>query len=126
MPTIPQYLVVPPKRRRRKPVTASPALSLTAAVYDTGTAVTLTFNRAVDITGIVPSEIVLDDGQLTGERFLGSAAVLTSPTIVRIDLTSTGFESATPDIRLTASAASNITASGTPWQGVTDLELPFG
>src|SRR4051812_25558955 len=71
------------RRKRRGATQAAPpplALTLVAAGYDdvTGT-LTLAFDRAIDIAGIVPGDVVVDDGT-AGIEWGGTAdATLAGP-----------------------------------------------
>ncbi len=118
------------RRRRRKPI-ASPgpaALTLVAAYYDAATLVRLTFDRPIDIAGIVASAIVVSDGPYEAARFAGTAAAeLSAPATIELPLELTGPASG-PIVTLTASALNGIVAvdDGGTWAGVTDVELPFG
>ena len=119
-------------RRRRQDVSSSPApappvaLTLIAAEYDTGTTIELTFDRAVDIAGIVVGDVSVNEGP-ESIRYVGSgAATLVTPTKVVIGLVEDGGQGA-PFITLTAGAGNGIVAvdDGGAWAGVTNLVLPF-
>ncbi len=138
-PSLPPMLLFPPTefrkrrgRRRRDVQSASPpvALTLIAAEYFPGMAVTLTFDQPIDIDAIVPSAIVVQDGEFTQTRYVGNGADLTGPTSVEISLVNTTEESPVPDVRLTAAANVGIIATDGPipggaWTGITNLVLPF-
>ncbi len=113
------------KRRRSAPPAA---LTLVAAEYDAATLVRLTFDRPIDIAGIVASAIVVSDGPYEAARFAGTgAAELSAPATVELPLELTGPASG-PIVTLTASALNGIVAvdDGGTWAGVADVELPFG
>ena len=128
---------VPPKLRkndrpaRRKATIAPPATppTLVSAAYDEGNSVTLTFDRAVDVAGVVGSAIRVNDGGGEVDATLnatGAVAVL-SPTSVRLGLVHAGPPTG-PGMTMTATAGNGIVAvnGGAPWAGVTELTLPFG
>ncbi len=102
-------------------------LNLVGAEYVAGATITLTFDRAIDIAGLVGNQIVVDDGANTGVIWEAiGAATLLGPAIVRIGLTDLGGSSIA-DTVLDASAATGIVAvdDGGTWDGVTNLVLPF-
>ena len=117
-------------RRKRKPGAAAPnllPLTLVAAVYEGGAAVTLTFDRAIDIAGLDGSSATVDDGVFGLSQYAGTAAAtLQSPTSVQIELSAIG-EWTGPDVRLNVGTGNGIVAvnDGGTWGGVSDLELPF-
>ncbi|HEV2294953.1 MAG TPA: hypothetical protein VGR35_13955 [Tepidisphaeraceae bacterium] len=120
--------LIPFIRRRRRPkmVTPPAALMLVAAEYDSEVSVTLTFDRAIDVAGLVGSAIVVEDAG-AGLRFEATGPVtIINPQTVRIGLGETG-PSGTADNILNASAGSGIVAvdDGGMWAGVSDLVLPF-
>ncbi len=99
---------------------------LTSATYETDAAVTLTFDRPVDISGILASFIVVDDGQFTNTRYEGGGAELAGAASVWIELVPIGAASG-GTVRLMAGAGNGIvaTADGAAWAGVSDVALPF-
>ena len=102
-----------PARGARKAVPPVGPLTLVAASYEPGAYVELTFDRAIDIAGIVPSTVLLSDGDVMGFFYEGSdEAFLMGPTV----------------LRMTVGAGNGVVASGdgAAWAGVMDLELPFG
>jgi hypothetical protein len=128
IPTIPIFR----KRhgRERPPARVLP-LSLVQATYlsggEGGPAIRLAFDRAIDVSGLVGTQIVIADGSINGLRYdaQGDLTVI-DPQTIEIGLVD--IESwAGPDVRLTASAASGIVAAddGGTWAGVTNLMLPF-
>ena len=68
------------------------ALTLVAASYDTGTSVTLVFDRAVAIGGINVGVVLVND-EFTNETYAGSGAVLVAPDAVQLSLTPVGAAS---------------------------------
>jgi hypothetical protein len=85
----------------------------------------LTFDRPVDIAGIVPSAVVVNDAITAGGKYAGYAAALTSATVVEVSLEFVEAISGT-DIRLDAGPGTGIVAAddGGAWAGA-DVELPF-
>jgi hypothetical protein len=114
-------------RAKRKRTPPPAALVLVAATYEEVVSVSLTFDRPIDIAGLVGAQITVDDGAVAGILYAGtSVATLTDPQTVRIELVEVGV-SGDPGTRLTASAANGIVAvdDGGEWAGVSDVELPF-
>jgi hypothetical protein len=116
------------RRRRRPPAATAPtpvALTLVAAEYFDGETVWLTFDRPVDLAGIVPSAIVVNDAVTAGGKYAGYAAMLTGPTVVEVSLEFVEAISGT-EIRLDVGAGTGIVAvdDGGTWAGA-DVELPF-
>jgi hypothetical protein len=102
------------------------ALLLVSATYSTGAWVRLTFDRAVDISGIHVAAITVNDDD-SDETYVGSGtASLFTPNTVQVPLAilhgSTG-----PGTELTASNATGIAADddGGTWAGVTNAALPY-
>jgi hypothetical protein len=87
--------------------------------------VRLNFDRDVDITHVVPSEITIDDGPGTG-KLLGGTGAAHEPGVVNVALAVIGT-SESAETTLTAGAGNGIVAAddGAAWAGVTDLVLPF-
>ena len=101
-------------------------LALVAAEYQPSQWVRLTFDRAIDIAGLDATQVLVNDGTDTGSAWQGTGGgTLVSPTTVEIQVVEIG-DSATPDVRLTATDETGIVAvgDGAAWAGVTDLELP--
>ena len=125
--------IIPAKRRvrrkRKQDASSAPpvALTLVSAIYDAGAAVTLTFDRAIDISALDGSVVIVEDGVHSEFRYAGTVgATLLTPATVQIELA--GVEEWTgPDIRLDAGTGNGIVAvdDGGTWGGVVDLELPF-
>ena len=122
-------------RRRRdrtwQPHEAPPepaALVLVSATYDAGVPyIQLTFDRAVDVSGMDGSQVTVNDGIEAGGFFAADGAVtIVSPTTVRIELSELS-SSSTPSTTLTATAGNGIVAAddGAAWAGVGGVGLPF-
>ena len=131
-------LTIPPsefrKHRGRLKQTASSsispvppvALTLMSAAYEPGLSVTLTFDRAIDVSGFDGSFVIVRDGP---EAFLYNAsggAVLMGPNVAELTLVLVeGDESV--GVTMTVSPENGIVAvdDGGAWGGVADLSLPF-
>ena len=119
-----------PRRRRRRlrPRSSPPPAALTlASAIETEGVLTLAFDRAIDIGALDGSQIIVDDGAITGTQWQAvGAATLIDPATVEIGLVEVG-PWAGPDMRLSATAGTGIVAAddGGTWAGVSDLELPF-
>jgi hypothetical protein len=115
------------RRRIRAPRAVATAPTLVSAFYSEGEWVELGFDVAIDIAGLQPGEIVVDDGLLSGASYAGtSGATLTNAQTVRIPLAPTGV-SEQAVTRLTAGAGNGIVPSGggAMWAGASGLELPW-
>lgn len=117
-------------RRRRQDVSSSPApagLVLVAAEFNYTTGSTaLTFDRDIDIAGIVVADVSVNDGP-DSIRYVGSGtATLATPAKVVIGLVEDGGQGS-PLVTLTAGAQNGIVAvdDGGTWAGVMGVELPF-
>lgn len=126
-------ILIPPRtfvrKRRHRAAPASPvaALMLVSATCEEGSWVRLGFDRAIDIAGLVGSQITVDDGSSTAMRYDATGtATLISPTVVQIELVSLG-EWTEPGLTLNATAGTGIVAvdDGGEWAGVVALPLPF-
>ena len=102
------------------------ALTLVAADYLSGSWVRLTFDRAVDASGLVADQITFVDQPADGIYQGTGAATMVGPTTVQVALTPIGMTGG-PARLLTATAGTGIVADGdgAAWAGVTDLPLPF-
>lgn len=117
------------RKRRGRPNLARPtvALTLVAAEYEDAAWVRLTFDRPVDIAGLVGGAILVDDGEIAAVRWAAQGeASLLAPATVQVGLLNVGASSG-PDVRLDAGPANGIVAAddGGTWAGVTGLLLPF-
>ena len=104
------------------------ALTLVEASFDEGgQTVRLSFDRAIDIDGLVGAQITVDAGNVTGTIYeaLGPAT-LDGPSAVVIGLLEIG-PSESPDTLLSAGAGNGIVAidDGGAWAGVSELVLPY-
>jgi hypothetical protein len=110
------------------PPTPPATLVLVSASYDENVAVlTLTFDRAIDASGLSAAQITVYDGSFNSDAYAGSgAAMILSPTTIQIALVITGPASVAP-VTMTASALSGIVAvhDGGTWAGVSELGLPY-
>ena len=126
-------LTIPPtgfrKRRGRtkaRKTTPPTVLTLVSASYVEGTSITLTFDREINVAGLVGSAILVNDPS-NGSQFAATGSVtVIDPTTVEIGLVFVQDWSA-GDISLNATAGTGIVAvdDGGTWAGVTDLALPF-
>jgi hypothetical protein len=101
-------------------------LTLVAATFDSGApSVTLTFSRAVDVAGFVPSQVNVIDGP-NAQLFQATDITLDDPVTATVSLTQVDSASG-DDVLLDATAANGIVAvvGGEPWAGVAGLVLPF-
>ena len=124
----------PPFLRRRKPARsgATPPVAppvLTAASFDpeTGLFVQLQFDQAIDPSGVVGNQIMINDDQFSGREWVADGAItIVNPTTVRLGVSDAGGTEG-PGLTLTAGAGNGIVSadSGEMWSGVTDLALPF-
>jgi hypothetical protein len=106
-------------------------LVLVTAEFDAGAVpaptVTLAFDRAIDIAGLVGGAITVDDGPGSGTRWEATlTATMLDPQTVRIDMLDVE-PSASAAVLLDATAGNGIVAvdDGGTWGGVSELELPF-
>jgi hypothetical protein len=125
-------IIPPPKfRSRRKQVKqhAMPgALMLVSVDYDWGDeVVVLSFNQAIDISGLDATLITLDDPVHNHQFYLCDGGTdLLSDTSVQLALNSIGANRGSTLV-MNAPAGNGIAAvsGGASWVGVTDLSLPF-
>ena len=128
-PSAPRYRkrhVIKPRAAQSGP----PALVLALAEFTfvgPGGALTLVFDRAIDIAAFVPGAITLQDPSGSGFGFVGTGVVDTpdAQTVV-VEMGSTGTAEGTLDV-VTATSSTGIIAvdDGATWPGVTGLGLPF-
>ena len=132
MNTIPPG-VTPAKRRVRRKRTRvvlstapGAALMLVSATYEVGGLLTLTFDRAVDVAGIVPAAFIVHDGP-TGFSYQGiSVYDHSTPQTVTVEMSGIA-EYEGPTVLLNAASANGIVAvdDGGTWAGVNDVVLPY-
>jgi hypothetical protein len=116
----------PRKPPRYRPRPAAPQLALVTATCDDAPALTLTFDRPVDVSALDVALIRVDIGVM-GFTYVGhDAPIVTSPTTLQILLTGVE-EYAGAGVILTAPANTGIVAAGggAAWPGVSGLSLPF-
>src|SRR5947209_3313447 len=117
-------------KRRSVPTAPTPPapLTLVAASFDPdGPEVYLTFDRAVDVSGIVVAQFVVDDGP-DGHHLVGFLEpTIVSPTEVSVLMFITDSAGG-PDVTLNVGSSNGIVAQddGGTWAGVSSLVLPFG
>src|SRR5688572_6497780 len=129
MPTI--IRTIPFIRRRERRAASDPAppgapLVLVSASWEAGGAVTVTFDRGIDIAGIAAGAFVINDGE-NGFTYQG-VSWLDHPTPQTVVVECHGTsEYEGPTVLLDVSGANGIVAvdDGGTWAGVNDLELPF-
>ena len=121
---------LPFRRRRGRPRRPAPpplALALVGASFsDVTTILRLTFNKPVDVSGIFPGNLVVDDGA-SGTQWEGQGPVtLVNPSTVEVGMFEVQAQ-AYPDTRLNAQAPTGIVAveDGEAWAGISALLLPF-
>jgi hypothetical protein len=126
----------PPFRSNRRPLKAKATttplpvhLTLSAATYDLDSAaLTLVFDRAINIAGIDAEAFYVNDDVFTHTLLQGDPAQVTQtgPTAVQVVMQS--IDDATPGpITMTVEAGNGIVAvaAGGAWAGVTGLGLPW-
>jgi hypothetical protein len=100
---------------------------LVAAWFDDTGFVTLAFDQAIDIAGLVGSAIVVNAPIVTEWEYVATGpAVLEDPSTVRISVVE--LAPASGDVvLLTAEADNGIVAAigGAPWAGVSEVGLPY-
>ena len=117
-----------PKRQFGPPPATS--LTLVAASFQyvgPGGALTLVFDRAIDITSFMPGAITLQDPSGSGFGFVGTGVVdAPDAQTVVVEMGSTGTAEGTLDV-VTATAGTGIVAvdDEATWAGVTNLGLPY-
>ena len=92
-----------------------------------GGALTLAFDRAIDLAGFDPSQITVQDPNNTGFAYAGTGVVDTpDPQTVVVEMGQTGSSIGALDV-MSATGATGIVAidDGAAWAGVTDLGLPW-
>jgi hypothetical protein len=112
-----------PTRRPPAPVVTGPVL--VSAAFDGGT-LTLGFDRAIDLAGFDPTQVIVDDGNVPVE-WAGtidfSQPGANSVAIVMIE----NGEFAGTGVSLSVTGGAGIVAAdgGVAWAGVAGLELPW-
>jgi hypothetical protein len=112
--------------------TAPPAppqtLVLVSANYDENVPVlTLIFDRAIDASAFVASQVIVNDGSLNNGVYGGvGPAMVEGPSRISVALEFLGAAPPAP-VTLTATALTGLTAvdDGGTWAGVSELGLPF-
>jgi hypothetical protein len=111
------------KASRQAPVAAGPVL--VSAAFG-GSVLTMTFDRAIDVAGLTPGQVVIDDGP-NGVEWAGTAEFeqLTPQSVSVTMIENTEFAGA--GVTLTATGGAGIMAQDgeSAWAGVTGVELPF-
>jgi hypothetical protein len=129
--TLPPF--IPRKPMKYKPRVPAPApflqtLALISAFYDESVpAVFLTFDRAVDASALVASQVIVNDGSIAPGIYGGvGAAGILSPTQIAVTLERLADAPVGP-VTLTATASTGLVAvdDGGTWAGVADVGLPF-
>jgi hypothetical protein len=114
-------------KRGAAPTPPPVALTLVAAVYDSGNEwVRLSFNQPIDTSQLVVAAVYVDDGSIMSSLFRGMSMQVIDPATVQIDLEP--IDPATgPFTTLSVAANNGIVAisGGDPWAGVNELGLPY-
>jgi hypothetical protein len=98
-----------------------------SASYSTdGPTLTLTFDRAVNPSGLVFEALLVNDAQFTNQQYLPEGFEQIAPDTLHFLLTLQDPASGS-GVRLTAAEGNGLVAAddGQPWAGVTNLPLPF-
>src|SRR5437667_3907630 len=129
--------ILPKKHRKRPPKVRKPsttpgpvALTLVSASFiapPMPPGLVLTFDRAINVEGVVGSEFQVDDDVFTGNQYVGDpdgAGVGGATMSLVLDVAGSASGG---QVLLTVGAANGIVAvdDGGTWAGVTDLVLPF-
>ena len=118
------------RRRRRAVVSSSPpplALTLVSASFSAVTTLLrLTFNKPVDVSGIFPGNLIVDDGEGDIQWEGQGPVTFVNPSTIDVGMFEVQAQ-AYPDTRLNAAAPTGIVAAdgGEAWAGVAGLLLPF-
>ena len=127
---VPTAPLRPQRRSSIKPKGVVPPLliapTLVAATYESETALTLTFDRAVTVTAGSLANVRVFDGS-HGKTYGGGSFQVQSPVRVRVSLGYVGTFGG-GEVKMSIVGPSGIAAAdgGLAWAGVTDLGLPFG
>jgi hypothetical protein len=133
MISFPPPILFRPKRRPPKstvvapvPPPSPPALSLVAVAYSPGSWVELQFDRAIDISAMLPGVIVVSDSNLSNS-YVGNGATLIDPATVHVDLIYISGGASTPDVELIAAGSNGIVAvdDTAAWAGTSGVVIPF-
>ena len=124
--------LTPPRRRvilttKQAPTPVTNPLILTAADWEPGVSITLTFDRAIDVSAMDGSQIQVVDGTGTGFLYAatGEAEMVTPTTIViGLNVLEDSFDTGP---RLNASASNGIVASDdeAAWAGIENAPIPL-
>jgi hypothetical protein len=129
---LPTFSFQPRKVAHRRPRVSSSApppvaLVLVEATFDPdGPEVYLTFDRAIDIAGLVVAQFAIADGP-DGHSLVGAfTPLLIAPNEVQVLMQITGAASG-DEVLLSAGAGNGIVAvdDGGTWAGVSDVGLPY-
>ena len=125
-------LIIPPlparRPRKTEPPLTPPAAApvLVAASCTEAPTLILSFDRPVDVSGLVPGLLRVDNGLLTSSYVGYLTPTIIDPQTIEVPLSGIGdyYE---PGVILTAAAGNGIVAAdgGLAWAGVVDVELPF-
>ena len=98
---------------------------LASAQFVLGFAVDFSFDRGLNVAGIVPAAFILDDNT-GGNRLRGTACTNAILNSFRMEMETIGPAQGS-GTTLNVSAANGLVAQadGSPWAGVTNLELPY-
>src|SRR5688500_8380559 len=116
-----------PRAKRTPPPPPVTGPVLVSASWDVGaTLLTLTFDRAVNATGLQPDSIVVVDGGAVTEYRCNGDVGQPTPESAEILMAEFG-EFTGSGIAMNATGGTDIVAvdGGAEWAGVTNLELPF-
>ena len=125
-------VIIPMLRRRRGQSRTEPSVPLPAGPvlvgveYLVSSYVRLTFDRDIDVSGIVPAKVRVNDAEL-GDLMEGSSPVmLLTPQRVEINLLYLSAATG-PGLTLTVGPGNGIVAleDGAAWAGVTNVAIPF-
>lgn len=119
------------RKRHASASSAAPvAFALASASYDHAASpptLTLGFNRAIDVSGFGGDSVAVADGVFNNLSYLALGDVtLINPMTMRVVLAEQ-FSFSGAGVRLSAFDSNGIVAvdDGSPWDGVSDLALPF-
>ena len=125
-------VIIPPipARRVRKTTPPAPAqtLVLVSANYDeTVPILSLVFDRAIDASGFVASQVIVTDGSFNMSVYGGvGPAIVEAPSRISVALQFLATAPLAPTT-LSATASTGLVAvdDGGTWAGVSDVGLPF-